>query len=153
MAVSSQGLNKAIQFILAIVIAGLGYVLYLSITEPYEAVERRKEVTRQTRERMSDVRTALIMYQRENDRYPLTLDSLVAYVQTDSLIGVAADSIFGVGFLADSLVYSPRTGRIFEYAVNDTSRVKIYLLKDPDSEDVVGSLQPDITLLNASSWE
>jgi type II secretory pathway pseudopilin PulG len=153
MAVSSQGLNKAIQFILAIVIAGLGYVLYLSITEPYEAVERRKEVTRQTRERMSDVRTALIMYQRDNERYPLTLDSLVAYVQTDSLIGVAADSIFGVGFLADSLVYSPRTGRIFEYAVNDTSRVKIYLLKDPDSEDVVGSLQPDITLLNASSWE
>ncbi len=150
---SSQVLNKVVQLVLAIVIVVLGYVLYVSITEPYEAVERRKEVTRQTREQMSNVRTALIMYERVNHRFPLSLDTLVAYVMADSLISVASDSIFGAGFMSDSLVYSPRTGRMFEYTVNDTSRVKIYLLKDPDSDDVVGSLQPDITLLNASSWD
>ena len=63
------------------------------------------------------------------------------------------DSVFGDGFMPDSLPFSPRTGNPFEYAVNDTGRVVIYLLKDPDSDDRIGALTPDITLLNAASWE
>jgi hypothetical protein len=153
MAASSQAVNKAIQLLLAIVIVGLGYFLYVSITEPYEAVERQKEVTRLTRARMDQVRVALTSFERQNSRFPSTLDSLVMYVGLDSLMNAKSDSIFGIDFVLDSLIYSPRTGRRFEYALNDTSQVMIYLLKDPDSNDRIGSLEPVVTLLNATSWE
>ena len=153
MAASSQAVNKVIQFILAIVIVGLGYFLYESITEPYEAVERQREITRMTRDRMQQVRGALSTYRQQNDRFPSSLDSLHHYVLTDSLIIAKTDSIFGAGFRSDSLIYSPRTGKKFEYALNDTSSVNIYLLSDPDSNDRIGSLTPDVTLLNAASWE
>ena len=153
MASSSQATRVGIQIVLALVIAGLAYWLYVSITDPWEAVERQQEMTQRTRTRMDDIRTALINYERQYDRYPLTLDSLATYVTTDSLLTLKPDSIFGEGFLADSLVYSPRTGKAFEYAVNDTARVKTYLLKDPDTQDQIGTLDPDPTRLNAASWE
>ncbi|NNE69230.1 MAG: hypothetical protein HKN29_02575 [Rhodothermales bacterium] len=153
MAASSQAVNKAIQLILAIVIVGLGYFLYVSITEPYEAVERQREITRMTRDRMQQVRTALSTYRQENERFPGSIDSLHMWVMSDSLMVSKTDSIFGAGFVLDSLIFSPRTGKKFEYALNDTSQVNIYLLSDPDSDDRIGSLTPDVTLLNAASWE
>jgi hypothetical protein len=42
---------------------------------------------------------------------------------------------------------------MFELTVNDTARVKTYLLKDPDSDDQIGTVEPDVTRLNAASWE
>jgi len=153
MASNGQGLRTAIQILLAIVIVGLGYLLYTSITEPHEVIERQREMTQMTRARMDKVRTVLGVYQRANGRYPHTLDSLVTYARTDSFMMANADSLLGAGFNLDSLTHSPRTGKVFEYAVNDTSRVVIYLLKDPDSNDQIGSLQPDITLLNAANWQ
>jgi hypothetical protein len=153
MATSSQGLRTALQFILAVIIIGLAYLLYISITEPYEAVERRQALTELTRERMNDVRTALVQFQRQNDRFPASLDSLLYWAAADSFVSSTSDSLFGEGFVLDSLLQSPRTGRLFEYAVNDTGRVAIYLLKDPDSNDRIGSEIPDITQLNAANWE
>jgi hypothetical protein len=153
MASSSQALRTALQLVLAIIIVGLAYFLYVSITEPYAAVEHRREVTRMTRDRMGQVRAALGVFERANGRYPSSLDSLVLYVRTDSVVSTKTDSLFGEGFRPDSLVYSPRTGSMFEYALNDTGRVAIYLLKDPDTDDHIGSLIPDVTLLNAASWE
>jgi hypothetical protein len=153
MASSSQGLRTVLQLVLAIVIAGLAYLLYTSITEPYEAVERRREITQMTRDRMNQVRSAIGVYQRANDRYPGSLDSLVMYIKSDSAMMAGRDSLFGPGFEPDSLTFSPRTGSMFEYAVNDTGRVVIYMLKDPDSDDRIGALTPDITLLNAANWE
>lgn len=153
MASSSQGLRMGIQIILAIVIVGLAYWLYLSITEPYKVVERQKEMTEMTRDRMSKVRTALTRHDARLGRFPSSLDSLMVFVNRDSLIRANADSIFGPGIVLDSLTYSPRTGKRFEYTLNDTSRVRIYLLKDPDSDDYIGSLEPDVTRLNAASWE
>ncbi len=148
-----QGSRVALQIVLGIVIVILAYYLYVSITEPYKAIERQKRLTELTRERMDDVRTALVLYERKNNRFPLTLDSLVMFVKTDSLFMLRADSIFGGPVNPDSLPYSPRTGKPFEYAVNDTAKVKIYMLKDPDSNDQIGSLIPDVTLLNAANWE
>lgn len=153
MASSSQGIRVAIQIVLAIVIVGLGYWLYLSITEPWGVVERQEEMTQRTRARMDDVRAALIRYEEREGRFPSTLDSLQIWVQTDSVIQAHSDSLFGENFTSDSLIYSPRTGSQFEYAVNDTARVNIYQLRDPDSDDVIGTLQPDPTQLNAASWE
>lgn len=153
MALESRGLRVGLQIVLAIVIVVLGYVLYESITEPYQVIERQREVTERTRERMSNIRTAMIHYERQNERYPLTLDSLVNFVKTDSLLSIRRDSVFGASVVPDSLPYSPRTGRMFELAVNDTARVKTYLLEDPDSDDRIGTLEPDVTRLNAASWE
>lgn len=150
---ASNGLRKGIQAVLAIVIVGLGYYLYLSITEPYEAVLRQEALTEQTRDRMDDIRYAMIRHEELTDRYAATLDSLMLFVKQDSLITLKTDSLFGPGFVLDSLIYSPRTGKRFELAVNDTGRVAIYLLTDPDSDDKIGSLTPDITMINAASWE
>lgn len=148
----SSGLRTGLQVLLGIIIVVLGYWLYVSITEPWAVVEQERAMTEQTRERMDDVRTALIRYQRTNQRFPSSLDSLMIWVQQDSIIQANQDSLFG-DLSLDSLTFSPRTGKRFEYALNDTGRVAVYLLKDPDSEDQIGSEAPDVTLLNAASWE
>jgi len=153
MASSSRGVQTALQVVLAIAILGLTYFLYESITAPYEAVERQKEVTEMTRTRMNEVRSAMIEFQRANGRYVTTLDSLVLWLQTDSTMMASADSLFGAGFMSDSLPFSPRTGNMFELAINDTSRTNTYRLSDPDSDDYIGTLSGDITELNAASWE
>jgi len=153
MASSARKIQSVIQVVLAIVIIGLAYLLYTSIVEPYAKVERAKQVTEDTRARMDNVRTAMIMYERENDRFVTSLDSLISWLKADSLIMANTDSVFGAPVMLDSLPYSPRTGNSFTLQVNDTSDVKIYLLEDPDSNDSIGSLISDITLLNASNWE
>src|SRR5690606_12021247 len=112
---------------LGIIIVVLGYWLYVSITEPWAVVEQERAMTEQTRERMDDVRTALIRYQRTNQRFPSSLDSIMIWVQQDSIIQAKQDSLFG-GLSLDSLTFSPRTGKRFEYALNDTGRVAVYLL-------------------------
>lgn len=152
MASSSQGLRAGIQIGLGIVIVALAYYLYVSITEPYEAIEREQEITEQTRQRMGYIRQALIQYERDTDRFPGSLDSLISYMRADTTF--SPDSLYqGEDVNLDSLLYSPRTGNAFEYTVNDTGAVDIYLLKDPDSEDQIGSTEPDPTELNAASWE
>ncbi len=147
---------RTIQVVLAIVIVLLGFVLYHSIRDPYQAVERQLELTKLTRERMNHIRTGLTRYRELNQRFPHTLDSLVMFVKQDSLLSARLDSFFVSSrtFYPDSLPFLPRDpSRQFEYAVNDTSRVIIYLLQDPDTGDKIGSLEPDITMVNAASWE
>jgi hypothetical protein len=153
MASISPGIQKVIQVILALAIVVLAYVLYQSITEPYQRVERQKELTEMTRQRMGEVRTALVQFERSHDRFVSTLDSLQMWVMDDSLMMAKSDSIFGSRFNPDSLIFSPRTGKKFIYTVNDTSSVRTYLLEDPDSDDYIGTLSGDVTQLNAASWE
>jgi hypothetical protein len=153
MAERNRATNLIIQGVLALVIIGLAYFLYLSITEPYKVIEAEQEMTERTRERMRNVRTALINFERREGRFPHTLDTLHTYVLQDSFMVAGRDSIFGPEVNVDSLIYSPRTGRQFEYTVNDTAAVAIYLLEDPDSRDHIGSARPDITRVNAASWE
>ena len=84
---------------------------------------------------------------------PHLLVSLVMWLNTDSTMVAGADSIFGAGFMPDSLPFSPRTGNRFELAVVDTTRTATYRLDDPDSDDYIGTLSGDVTQLNAASWE
>lgn len=147
---SRKNTRIVIQVVLGIIIVVLAYVLYESITEPYEAFERRQELTEQTRERMDDIRQALIQYERDEDTFPSTLDSLTIYLGSHEEL---ATRLFGASFPLDSIEYSPRTGKPFNYAVNDTSNVDIYLLEDPDTNDKIGSLEPEVTMVNAASWE
>ena len=154
MASSSQGVRIAIQIVLAIVIVVLGYVLYESITEPYAVIERERELTDMTRERMSQIRAGMIAYENAYDRYPMTLDSLVFFLR-DSLTTQQLDSVYtrvAVPNL-DSLMRTPRRDTVFILTVNDTARVATYLLEDPDSDDYIGTLAADVTQINAASWE
>lgn len=153
MASNSGGANAAIQIVLILVIVGLAYYLYRSLTEPYELIRQQQEVTERTRARMGDIRTAMIRYENVNGRFTADLDSLMMFVASDSLFRVMGDSLFSDAFILDSLAFSPRTGKRFELSVNDTTRIQTYLLKDPDSRDQIGTPLPDVTLLNASSWE
>lgn len=153
MASSSRGVQTAFQVVLALAIVVLMYFLYVSITEPYAAVERKKELTEQTRNRMSDIRAAMIEHNRREGRFITSLDSLVMWLKSDSAMVAHADSIFGASFMADSLPFSPRTGNRFELAVNDTSRTATYRIDDPDSDDYIGTISGDVTELNAASWE
>lgn len=149
--------NQLLSIVLAIIIIVLGYFLYRSIVVPYQEVLEREAMTEHVRFRMMDVRDALNYYRGDFDEYPPTkggLDSLVAFLETDSLMVADGDSLFQslTEYNPDSLVYSPRPPhKKFEYTLNDTLRPQIYLLKDPDSEDQIGDLERT-TLLNAASW-
>ena len=153
--------NRIISIVLAIIIIGLGYWLYRSIVDPYQEVIDREQMTEKVRHRMGNIRDALIRYERANEKFPPSnggLDTLVQYVKTDSVMALQADSLFkpmeqSNEFNADSLIVSPRPPhKKFEYSLNDTLRPPIYLLKDPDTEDKIGSLE-NTTELNAGSWE
>ena len=155
---ASGSLRTGLQVLLWALIAALSYFLYISITEPYEMIERQEELTDLTRSRMDQVRQVAIHFESQYERFPSSIDSLVFYAKMDSLFTTKRDSVLGSEVILDSLIYSPRTGKIFEYATNDTSRVKTYLLTDPDpnhlgSKDKIGTLLSDVTLLNAASWE
>jgi len=152
MAFSSQGTRTGIQIVLGIVILGLSYFLYRSITEPYNRIERQQRITEQTRDRMSDIRTALIDFERDSARFPDSLEVLLTHLRRDSALQANQDSLFGEPLNLDSLLFSPR-GKRFQYTVNDTGRVETYLLQDPDSEDQIGTRTADPTQTNVASWE
>lgn len=156
---ANNAVRTGLQVVLAIVIVVLVYVLFRTIQEPQEAYERELALTEATRARMSDIRSAMRTYERQYDRYPSTLDSLVQVIETDSFFVAKRDSIFGLEerahpFYPDSLPYSPRGGR-FNLVVVDTSETAVYLLEDPGSDDYIGTTDPSRAagMLNAASWE
>jgi hypothetical protein len=148
--------NKLISAVLFVVIVVLAYFLYDSIVTPYKKVLEQQAMTEAVRTRMSNVRTALNRYKNENKKFPVSLDSLVYFIKTDSATVAVADSLFQekapYEYNPDSFVVSQRTGKTFFYQVNDTLRPPIYLLKDPDSNDAIGDTLRT-TSLNAASWE
>jgi hypothetical protein len=150
---ASSSLRAGLQILLWVLIIALSYVLYRSITEPYVLIERQQELTDLTRMRMDKIRQVAIHFESQYDRFPATLDSLAMYAMQDSAFLTVRDSVLGMSFPYDSLVFSPRTGKRFSYAINDTARVNTYLLQDPDSNDKIGTLLADVTLVNAASWE
>lgn len=153
--------NRLLSIVLGIIIVVLGYYLYHSIVDPYEEVIEREQMTEKVRYQMGTVRDALIQYERTKGDFPPSeggLDSLVSFLKTDSAMVAKGDSLFkpmssNATFNPDSLVFSPRPPHPkFEYTLNDTLRPQIYLLKDPATDDQIGSLEKT-TLLNAGSWE
>ena len=156
---NAESRNKILSLVLAVVIIALSWYLYDSIVSPYQEVIVRKEMTERLRMRMLSVKDAIIYYQQKKGNLPPEeggLDSLVAFLKSDSLAVANGDSMFKqrppLKFSADSLLYSPIApfGR-FTYAVNDTMRPPLYLLSDPNSDNQIGDLERT-TMLNAPSW-
>ena len=153
--------NRLLSIVLGIIIIGLGYYLYHSIVDPYQEVIEREQMTEKVRYRMGSVRDALVQYERKVGNFPPSeggLDTLVQFLKTDSTMVAKGDSLFAPmnpneEYIPDSLIFSPRPPHPkFEYTLNDTLRPQIYLLKDPATDDRIGSLE-NTTNLNAASWE
>lgn len=153
----ASGSELAIRAVLGLLIVGLVVVLFFVTVVPAQRAAAAQRETDLTRERMSDIRTALITYRDSLGGYPSTLDSLLLYTRTDSAfqaqIEMEEERLRPVSI--DSLLYSPRTGTPFRYeVVEDTTGLQIYWLADPDMEaDSIGSRNPNPALRNAASWE
>ena len=150
---ASNQLRTGIQIVLALVIVGLSYFLYQSITEPYERIAEKQRLRETARDHMTDIRTALIDYERDSASFPDSLSLLAKHIRNDSVLSNRQDSVFGGPVNLDTLFYSPRAGERFQYAVNDTGRYETYRLKDPGTEDEIGTLTGDPTMTNRASWE
>lgn len=161
MAQGNSAVRIGIQVVLAVVIVVGAYLLYHAITDPWNTYQAEQRETTMTRARMDNIRTALIAYRDDAERYPTSLDSLVTFVKTDSAyIGEDLSEVFvipeGTSFDPDSLPFSPRSGSPYVYEVvrNDSANVEIYYLQDPDNpEDFIGAREPDPARRNAASWE
>ncbi len=153
----ASGSEIGIRAVLALIILGLVVLLFYVTVVPARRAEAAQRQTDLTRERMSDVRTALISYRDSMGVYPSTLDSLVMYTRNDPRF--ASEAAGEEGRLAppsaESLASSPRDGQPFRYqVVRDTSGFQIYWLADPAMEaDSIGSRVPNPALRNAASWE
>lgn len=155
----TSGGEIGLRVLLAIVILGLAAVLlYVTVVPAREAAAAERE-TALVRERMDDVRTALIAYRDSMQTYPSTLDSLVLFARTDSLTQarLAAREERLATASVDSLVYSPRSGQPFRYeVVSDTTGLEIYWLAeevDGVFTDSIGARIASPGLRNAASWE
>ena len=151
-------MRLAIQAILAVAVLALSYLLFRTLTDPQKEYERLIGLQVDSRERMGDIRTAMTTYERREGRYLTTLDSLVAFVKTDSALVADGYAPFMSDsrvrpFDADSMIVSPRTGERYRIAIQDTSDVAMYVIRDPASTDSIGALEPIPTLRNAASWE
>jgi len=122
-------------------------------TDPYERIDRQGQITEQTRDRMMDIRRALVDYERDSTSYPESLSLLLQHIRRDAILSTRQDSVFGESINLDSLLYSPRSGKRFQYAVSNSGRVETYLLEDPDTDDQIGTLTGDPTQADAASWE
>lgn len=153
----ASGSELAIRAILGLLILVLVGVLFYVTVIPAQRAAAAERETDLTRERMSDVRAALISYRDSMGGYPATLDSLVLYARTDSALAarVEAQEERLAPLSVDSLVFSPRTGNRFLYeVVSDTTGLEIYWLGDPDQvADSIGARSPSPALRNAASWE
>ncbi|MEM1041588.1 MAG: hypothetical protein AAGI91_03070 [Bacteroidota bacterium] len=110
---------------------------------------------------MGHIRDGMRGYEFRYDRFPSTLDSLLTAIRTDSFMVAKRDSIFGLeeGEMLDldSLLFSSRGGERFDLNVvrDDSTGVTVYLLEDPNSDNFVGTDDPERAagMLNAASWE
>jgi hypothetical protein len=156
-----QRRNFIISIILAIIIIGLAWFLIRSIIRPYKVVKQRQMLTAATRQNMKNLRVGIIRYKISFGHYPPAkggLDSVEKYLKSDT-ISFNIDSLMQNDASAhykwniDSLIYSPRPPhKKFVYKVNDSVQPPLYVLKDPGSQDSIGSIS-QITLLNSPSWK
>lgn len=154
--------NKYISAVLGVVIIVLGYMLYVSITAPFEEVAIMQKERQEVRGQMVKVRDALVLHDRVVGRFPSTLDSLMIFLRTNNQISRAyevdrvhilrgRDTVISQDRRIEFIMYSPRSNSPFQYSLNDTIRPQLYLLEDPDSQDHIGSLERT-NLRNATSW-
>lgn len=77
--------STILKIALAIVIFGLGYLLYASIMKP---VRFENEVSRRNEQivnRLKDIRTAQTLYKQFNNKYTSSFDTLISFLKTGQI--------------------------------------------------------------------
>lgn len=151
--------NNLLTILLGVLILGLSWYLYRSLVDPYQEVLEEREMVERERHRMEITRDVLVQYKNRKGEFPPTeggLDSLVAFLKTDSMMVERGDSLFTFmppsTYSPDSVIYSPRPPHNrFEYTLNDTINPQLFLLENPGSDDRIGDLERT-TRLNAPNW-
>lgn len=154
--VGTSGSEKAIRALLALAIIGLLVWLYFVTVVPAQKAEAANREAALSRQRMSDIRTALITFRDNTQRYPTSLDSLAAFAATDSLFQArAAEGERKAPFSADSMLVTPTSGKRYLYELTkDSTGLELYWLGSPDLVgDSVGARDPNPAYRNAASWE
>lgn len=77
--------KKIIQFILAVVIIGLAYVIYVQISTPIKFDKAKKEREKAVIERIKDIRLAERAYKTKYQRFTDNFDSLINFVLNEEL--------------------------------------------------------------------
>ena len=154
----ATGGELGIRALLGLVILALVGVLFYVTVVPAQRAAAAERETEIARERMGDVRSALIAYRDSMNAYPSTLDSLVLFTRNDADEAFLREARAREERLAppsvDSLPFSTRGQRFRYQVVEDTTGYSIYWLSDPGMEaDSIGSRDPNPALRNAASWE
>ena len=78
-------MKKLFQIILAVAIVGLVYVIYVQISTPIRFDKETKAKKAQVIDRIKDIRTAQRAFKSKYQHFTASLDSLSAFVLTDTL--------------------------------------------------------------------
>lgn len=142
--------------LLKIIIVILLAVLIYTLWEPFEVIRTEDRQRTESRLRMTNLRNAQMFYFRQYQTYQRDVDSLITWIQSDSLVVAKSDSLFRplrLGeFVADSLRYSPRSHRRYVIEVDDSSATHRYYIECPDGFGYVSSID-DLSQLHRPSWE
>ncbi len=79
-------MRKIFQLLLAVLIAGLIYVLYIQISTPINFEKEKAAKDQAVIERIKDVRTAQRSFKSKYQRFTGDFDTLIQFVLTDSII-------------------------------------------------------------------
>ena len=80
-------MKKLIQFILALVIAALVYVIYMQISTPIRFEDEQKAREKAVIERLKDIRTAQRQYKSKYQRFTADFDTLINFVLNEQIEG------------------------------------------------------------------
>ena len=81
-------MRKAVQIILLLLIVYFGYRLIQSINEPVKFQNELNKRSAKTIQRLKDIRTAQVAFKSKYDRYTGSFDTLMRFINEDSLIVV-----------------------------------------------------------------
>ncbi|HSH52062.1 MAG TPA: hypothetical protein VK982_10115 [Bacteroidales bacterium] len=92
-------MKKVIQIVLAIAIVVLAYLIWESIQTPIRFNKEKDKRYEATIQRMKDIRTAQLAYKDEYGSFTGSFDTLINFIETDSMKVVKAE-----GSLSDELL-------------------------------------------------
>ncbi len=114
-------MRKIFQLLLAVVIVGLIYVIYVQISTPINFDKERAEKEKAIVERIKDIRTAQRAFKTKYQRFTDNFDTLINFVLNDSIIMERKiyDEDDSVG-MAQLLLTKQKNVESFSIAVIDT---------------------------------
>lgn len=125
-------MRTVLQILLTLVIIGLGYLLFQSISAPIEFQKAKKKRYSAVVERLKDIRNAQIAYKEKHGSYTGSFDSLINFVKNDSF-----SVVWAKGAAPDTL--TEKQALEMGLIIRDTIKVSVQdsLFKAPKHPDSI----------------